>query len=93
MCGVNRFGHVSAFVPPSIIRPFAEARDLSVVNYLESVHEHEVGEHSTHSLLVGAGGASLQSLEKHGNGSHLGPYYRIAGPLVARLFMMGGPTP
>ena len=30
---------------------------------------------------------------QHGGGSHLGTYYRIAGPLVARLLMMGGATP
>jgi hypothetical protein len=29
----------------------------------------------------------------YGNGSHLGTYYRITGPLVARLLMIGGLTP
>ena len=27
ICGINRFGHVILVVPPSIIRPFAAARD------------------------------------------------------------------
>ena len=30
---------------------------------------------------------------QHGRGSHLGTYYRIAGPLIARLLMMGEATP
>jgi len=39
------------------------------------------------------GGASLHSLVMHGGGSHLGTYYRIVGPLIARLLAMGGCTP
>ena len=35
----------------------------------------------------------MHSLVKHGGGRHLGTYYRIAGPLIARLVMMGGTTP
>ena len=35
----------------------------------------------------------MHSLVRHGCGSHLGTYYRIAGPLIARLLMMGGNTP
>jgi hypothetical protein len=42
---------------------------------------------------VGAGGASLHSLVRHEGGSHLGTYYRVAGPLIARLLAMGGSTP
>ena len=38
-------------------------------------------------------GASLHSMTQHGGGSHLGPYYRIAGPLIARIVMMGGAAP
>ena len=93
VCGVNRFGHVISAVPPSIIRPFAAARDAAVVSCLESIQQHEVGPHSTHALPMGAGGASLHYLQRHGIDSHLGTYYRIAGPLIARLLMMGGLTP
>ena len=79
--------------PPAVIRLFAEARDAAVVHFLEAVQEFEVPAKSTHVLPVGAGGASLHSIVKHGGGSHLGTYYRIAGPFIARLLTMGGPTP
>ena len=93
LCGVNKFGHVISAVPPAIIRMFAEARDVAVVQCLEAVQQYAVTEQSTHALPVGAGGAKLHSLVRHGAGSHLGTYYRIAGPLIARLLLMGGPTP
>ncbi len=93
VCGVNRFGHVISTVPPAIIRPFAEARNAAVVQCQEAVKDYDVSETSTDTLPVGAGGASLHSLVQHGDGSHLGTYYRIAGPLIARLLMMGGSTP
>ena len=93
VCGVNRFGHVIFVVPLFTIRPFAAARDAAVVTSLEAIQQHEVGPHSTHALHVGAGGASLHSLQRHGSASHLGTYYRIAEPLIARLLMMGGLTP
>jgi len=64
-----------------------------VVRSLEKVQEYEATERSTHTLLVGAGGASLHSLVRHVGGSHLGTYYRIAGPLIARLLVMDGNTP
>jgi len=35
----------------------------------------------------------LHSLVTHGGGSHPGTYYRIAGPLIARLLVMGGSAP
>ena len=60
---------------------------------LEAVHEYEATEESTHALSVGARGASLHSLNRHGGGSHLGTYYRIVGPLIARLLVMGGNIP
>jgi hypothetical protein len=91
--GVNWFGHVIYVVPPCIIRPCAVARDAAVVSCLESIQQHEVGPHSSHALLVGAGGAALHSLQRHGSGTHLGTYYRIAEPLIARLLMMGGLKP
>ncbi len=50
-------------------------------------------EQSTHALPVGAGGASLHSLGRHGGGSHLGTYYRVARTLIARLLAMGGSIP
>ena len=51
-------------------------------------------EQSNHTFPVKAGGASIHSLVQHGGGSHLGTYYRIAGPLIiARLLMMGGHAP
>ena len=31
--------------------------------------------------------------ERHGSGTHLGTYYRIAGPVIARILMMEGITP
>jgi len=46
-----------------------------------------------HALPIGAGGAALLSLVQHAEGIHLGTYYRIAGPLIARLLLMGGSTP
>ena len=46
-----------------------------------------------HALPVGAGGASLHSLVMHDGGSHLATYYRITGPLIARLLAMGRCTP
>ncbi len=42
VCGVNRFIHVISTVPPTIIRPFAEAIDAAVVRCLKAIHEHEV---------------------------------------------------
>ncbi len=64
-----------------------------MVHCLEAIQEHEVSHSFTHALPAGAGGASLHSLMQHGRGSHLGTYYRIAGPLIARLLMMGEATP
>jgi len=94
VCGVNGYEHGIAAVPPTIIRKFAEARDIAVVNNcLETIQGREVRRHSTNALPVGAGGASLHSPVMHGGGSHLGTYYRIAGPLIARLLAMGGCTP
>ncbi len=81
--GVNRFGHVISTVPPNVLREFAEDRDAAVVRCFEAIQQHEVSELSTHALPVGAGGAALHSLAQHGGGSHLGTYYRIAGPLIA----------
>jgi len=89
VCGVNKFGHgISAF-SQAIIRLFAEAHDAAAVHCLEAVQEYEMTEQSTHALPVGMGGASLQSLLQHGGGSHLGTSYRIAGPIIARLLIMG----
>ena len=84
---------VIAAAPPTIIRRFAKARDMAVVNCLEKIHGFEVGRHSTYALPVGVDGASLPSLVMHGGGSNLGTYYRIDGPLIARLLAMGGCTP
>jgi len=88
VCGVNKFGHVISAVPPAIIRLFAEARDAAVVRCLAVIHQYVVTEQSTHALPAGAGGASLHSLVQYGVGSHLGTYYCIAGPLIARLLLM-----
>ena len=41
----------------------------------------------------GAGNALLHSLVQHGGGSHIGTYYRIAGPLIACLLMIDNHTP
>ena len=84
---------VISTVPPAIIRPFAEARDAVVVHCLEAIQEHELSDSSTHALPAGAGRASLHSMMHHEGGSHLGTYYRIDGPLIARVLMMGGATP
>ena len=89
VCGVNRFVHVISTVPPGIIHLFAEARDAAVVHCLEAIQEHEVSDSSIHALPAGARGASLHSLVQHGGGSHFGTYYRIVGPLIARLLIMG----
>jgi hypothetical protein len=91
--GVSRFGHVISTVPPAAIREFAKDRDAAVVRCFETIQQHEVSESSTHALPVGAGGAALHSLVHHGGCNHLGTYYRVAGPLFAKLLLMGGPTP
>ena len=93
VCGVSRFGHAISNVPPAIIRPFAEDRDAAILSCFEAILGYEVTTESTHALPVGAGGAALHSLVHHGGGSHLGTYYEIAGPLIARLLLMGGLTP
>ncbi len=93
VCGVIMFGHVFSAAPPAIIRLFAEERDIAVIRCLEEIQQHGATEQPTHALLVGAGGASLHSRVQHGAGSHLGAYYRIAGPLIARLLLIGGMTP
>jgi hypothetical protein len=47
----------------------------------------------TNTLLVGAGGAGLTSLERHVLGNYLGAFFCIAGPpLHQRLTAMGGYT-
>ena len=94
VCGVNSFGHVIAAVPPTIIRQFTETRDMAVVNCLETIQGVDVGRHSTHALPVGAGGR----LHPHwacmaGAATSALAYYRIAGPLIARILAMGGCTP
>jgi hypothetical protein len=93
VCGVKRFGHVISAVPPAIIRLFVEERDTTVVRCLEEIKQYGATDQSKHALPVGAGGASLHSSAQHGAKSHLGTYYHIAGPLIARLLLMGGPTP
>ena len=45
---------------------------------------------STHTLLVVAGGAGLSSLQTLAAASYLGAFFRVAGPLVTRLTLMGG---
>ena len=45
---------------------------------------------STHSLLAGAGGASLASLARHASGNYLGAFFQVAIPLQQRLTTIGG---
>ena len=65
VCGVNRFGHIISAVPPPLVDQFATARDEAVASIFAVIQQAHPPETSTHSLPVGAGGASITSLAKH----------------------------
>ena len=92
VCGVNRFGHIISVVPPPLVLQFATDRDEAVSTTFSAIQQAHPPESSTHSLHVGAGGASITSLAKHASGSYLGAFFRVAGPLHQRLIAMGGTT-
>ena len=92
VCGVNRFGHVLNIVPPDIITTaFCEERDAAIATALGAIHGIPVDiTHSSHTLPVVAGGVGLPSLRTSAAASYLGAFFRVAGPLIARLALMGG---
>jgi hypothetical protein len=92
MCGVQKFGHVLSAVPPDQVREFAAARDEAIAATFSTIQQSPAPDHSTHTLPVGAGGAGLPSLAAHADGSYVGAFFRIAGPLQQRLCAMGGQT-
>jgi len=65
VCGVNRFGHIISVVPPPLVLHFATTRDEEVSSTFASIQQASPPDLSTHTLLVGAGGASVTSLAKH----------------------------
>ena len=69
VCGVSRFGHVICVFPPSCVVDFARGRDEEVAATLVTMQQDAPPSQSTHTLLVGAGGAGLTSLERHASGS------------------------
>ncbi len=91
MCGVNRFGHIISGVPP-LIRKFATARDDVVISTFAAIQQEPPPPDSTHSLLVGAGGASLASLFHRASSSYLGAFFRVASPMQQRLTIIAGRT-
>jgi hypothetical protein len=89
-CGINMFGHVLSAVPPTLAIAFARERDEAIAAIFATIQQSPPGDGSTHTLLVGAGGAGLTSLEAHAWGGYLGAFYMIDGPLQQRLVAMGG---
>jgi hypothetical protein len=76
-CGIQRFGHVLSAVPPPLAQAFARDRDEAVAATFATIQQSPPGEGSTHTLLVGAGGAGLTSLAAHAWGAYLGAFYKI----------------
>ena len=90
---MNRFGHIISDVPPPLVLEFATSRDEAFASTFALIQQATPSDFLTHSLLVGAGGASITSLAKHDSGIYLGAFFRcVAGPLHQRLIAMGGAT-
>ncbi len=81
VCGVQRFGHIINDVPPPLVLDFATARDEAVTASYAVIQQKTPSPESTHSLPVGATGATLTSLARHAPGSCLEAFYRVACPL------------
>jgi hypothetical protein len=92
VCGVNRIGHIISAVPPLLVLQFATDKDDAFASTFSAIQQAHPPESSTHSLLVGAGGASITSLAKHASSSYLGAFFRDADPLHQRLIAVGGIT-
>jgi hypothetical protein len=61
--GVNKFGHILSAVPPNATIAFCSERDTTIADALGAIHGIPVDpDHSTHTLLVVAGGARFHSL-------------------------------
>ncbi len=91
ICGVNRFGHVLSVVPPEVVFDFCEQRDAAIDATLGTIQGIKVDPTvSTHTLPVVAGGAALISLRDPAPTSYLGAFFRVAGPFLSRLALMGG---
>jgi hypothetical protein len=90
--GVQRFGHIIIATPPPLVSDFALQRD-EVVTATFAEYQHETRPlDSTHSLPIGAGGASLASLDRHTSVIYLVAFFRVGGPLRQRPVAMGGST-
>ena len=88
--GVNRFGHILSAIPPLISADFCRGRDTAVMDtYSEIQCCTPDPAQSSHHLPINLGGAGLDSLVKHARGNYLGTFFRVAGPLYARLLRMG----
>jgi len=91
--GVNMFGHVLSANPPDVAAAFCEDRDAAIAAALGAILGVPVDPcMSTHTLPVVAGGAGLPSLQKLAPASYPEAFFRVAGPLTARLTQMGGTT-
>ena len=58
-CGISRFGHVLSVVPPALAQPFAKDKDEAIAATFSTMQQSPAPEGPTHTLLVGAGGATL----------------------------------
>jgi hypothetical protein len=72
VCGVHRLGHIIIVVPPPLVYDFATARGdaIASLSTFASNQQEPFPPDSTHSLHVGAVGASLASLARHASVSY-----------------------
>ena len=70
--GVHKLGHILTAITPEIIGLFATARDQSVKECFEVIHDCEVNAWAPYTLPVGVRGTTLLSLERHAAGTHSG---------------------
>ena len=80
----------SAYHNPLISADFCRGRDTAVLDTFSEIQRITPDPfQSSHHLPINLGGAGLDSLMKHARGNYLGTFFRIAGPLYARLLRMG----
>jgi hypothetical protein len=80
-------------VPPDLVQEFVVSMDEAISCTFATIQQSQVPEDSTHTPPVGAGGAGLIFLlAAHAEGSYIGAFFRITGPLQQRLNAMGGIT-
>ena len=78
--------------PPQKVQAIAGSRDEAIASTFAAIQQEPPLDHSTHSLLVGAGRAGLTYLGMDASCTYLGAFFRIAGPLQESLTAMGGST-